>query len=223
MKLFLKTNITPFTIFYSALYALFTGNVTAATLPATADKIYGTYRIESTSHCRFVPVAADGSSQLQVRLGANGLNQVFNLSTVSFMSTNGASFIVKINPTAGTIKSISGTGHRLEDNIGSTGAVLQVTNRSLSHTYIIDKSNDTLKITNYNQYWTQPDNSTTSITSNSVAGGWRTNDNGATFFSDGANDVTILNQITSTSNAQYKYTGTCVGPTHGYRISTSYQ
>jgi len=197
---------------------------TTSTPIAQADKISGTYIVQFPSHnCRFVPLAADGSSPLRVIIAANGLNQLSNSSPVSYMSTNSASFIVKINPTAGTIKSISGTGYRFENNGTATGTILQVTNRNLSLSYIIDKSNDTLKITSFNQNWTQPDNSTSVLTATNVAGGWRTTDNGATFFSYGANDVTILNQTITTANGQFKYTGTCIGPTSGHKISTSFQ
>jgi len=190
---------------------------TTATPIAQADKISGTYRVEIVNQCLQANFAQDGSSQLSSYIGANGLPQISSKFQM-YSFTLRSSSVIKINPKKGTaVSTQNSTMTTMND--GEPGTLLSTTSRSLSYTFAIDKSNDTMRLTAYVATWNGAGDNTVQTVTSADGGNWQTSDNGATF-----NNVLQSRPTILTLSRASKPTSevVCIGDTQGRRISTAY-
>jgi hypothetical protein len=197
---------------------------TAAVLISTpafsgqAERISGTYHVVTLQQCVFVPKSANGSSNLTVQPGANGLEQVIQSTPGGGSSTSMRHSKFVFDQRRGTMRSLTASVSRLQTQQPFLGAALQqYADTTVSASLSIDKQRDELVLGDYEARWIQYDGSASTLRS---AGGLRfvTFDGGKTFTTAQPTSPVMYIQSIAGATATYVYDVVCVGSTQGTRI-----
>ena len=205
------------TLFISTLTAA-AAFICSPSVAGQAARINGTYHVVTLQQCVFVPKSANGSSNLTVQPGANGLEQVIQSTPGGGSSTSMRHSKFVFDQRRGTMRSLTASVSRLQTQQPFLGATLQqYADTTVSASLSIDQRNDELVLGDYEARWIQYDGSASTLRS---SGGLRfvTFDGGKTFTTaQPASPVMYVQSIVGTS-ATYVYDVVCVGSTQGTRI-----
>jgi hypothetical protein len=169
-----------------------------------------------------VSAKADANgANLVVTNGANGLPKV-DITVTPGVSISRHSYIAKINPKTGVIKSTNGTSVVISPNVTS-GTIVTTTSRNREMAFTIDKANDILILTRSTSSYISAYNWAVEETALNQ-GRWQTSDNGTTFTNVPQGPGLLENIQTDPTNPaiKNKYTLACTGTTEGRRISMAY-